>query len=93
MQGNRRLISREKLEEAVEEVVNEEGHWTGMFRVNYGKLCNQEKCQRLAQELFEAGEERWGTDEDTFNRIFSTQDYYTLRLVWDEYVKVYIKIA
>ena len=70
------------------EEVESDGQWTGMFRVNYHKLCNVEKCARMAQELFEAGEERWGTDEDTFNRIFSTQDYYTLRTVWEEYVKV-----
>jgi annexin A7/11 len=81
------LISRDKLEDAIEEV-EVDGRWTGMFRVNYGKLCSQEKCRRMAQELYNAGEDRWGTDETTFNRVFSTQDYYTLRMVWDEYVKV-----
>ncbi|ELU09600.1 hypothetical protein CAPTEDRAFT_184779 [Capitella teleta] len=86
-QGNRRLISQEKLEDAVEEV-EFNGKWTGMFKVNYAKLCSQPKCQRMADELFQAGEDRWGTDEVTFNRVFSTQDYYTLRMVWDEYVKM-----
>ena len=42
----------------------------------------------MAEELFNCGEEKWGTDEETFVRIFSTQDYYTMRMVWDEYVKV-----
>jgi len=86
-QGNRRLIDQDKLTESVEPV-EVEGKWTGMFQVNYEKLCNKEKCQRQAQELFKAGEDKWGTDEETFNRIFSTADFYTLRLIWDLYVKI-----
>jgi hypothetical protein len=34
------------------------------------------------------GEDRWGTDEETFVRIFSTRDYYQLREIWNQYVKV-----
>ena len=40
------------------------------------------------KELLEAGEEKWGTDEEVFNRIFSINDFYTLNRVWTEYVKV-----
>ena len=40
------------------------------------------------QELFDAGEEKWGTDEEVFNRIFSINDFYTLNRVYTEYVKV-----
>ena len=47
----------------------------------------------MAQELLAAGEEKWGTDEETFNRIFATQDFYSLRMVWDEYVKVSITVT
>jgi len=86
-QGNRRLIDQDKLMDSVEPV-EVEGKWTGMFQVNYPKLCNQAKCARAAEELFKAGEDKWGTDEETFNRIFSTSDFYSLRLIWDEYVKV-----
>ena len=61
---------------------------SSFYQVNYEKLCNRNKCHRMAQELLAAGEEKWGTDEETFNRIFATQDFYSLRMVWDEYVKV-----
>ena len=40
------------------------------------------------KELLDAGEEKWGTDEEVFNRIFSINDFYTLNRVWTEYVKV-----
>lgn len=86
-QGNRYEISRDSLEAAVEEVVVDD-HATGMFQVNYAKLCDMEKARRDAQLLFKAGEDRWGTDEETFNRIFSTRDYYTMRTIYNEYVKV-----
>ena len=43
------------------------------------------------KELLEAGEEKWGTDEEVFNRIFSINDFYTLNRVWTEYVKVRIQ--
>jgi annexin A7/11 len=86
-QGNRRLLDEEKLAESID-AIEQNGKWTGMFAVNYNQLCNEKKCERMAQELFDAGEEKWGTDEETFNRIFSTQDYYTLRTVYDKYVKI-----
>ena len=167
VQGNRRQVDRAKLEQAVEEV-EYDGKFTGMFKINYDKLADPKKCERMAKELFEAGtvsrdvkfrsiwlddcrstssfvathiavlfylcmitlgflwwcedcvylmvrelakltlgfvrivrgqwscwmcwcslgEDKWGTDEATFNRIFSTQDFYTLRSVYDKYVKV-----
>lgn len=59
-----------------------------MFEVNYSKLSDQMKAKNEAQQLYKAGEARWGTDEETFNRIFSSRDYYQLRAIWDEYVKV-----
>ncbi|XP_053393127.1 annexin A5-like [Mercenaria mercenaria] len=87
-QGNRYEIDREKLENAVEEITNANGDGTGMFEVNYKKLTNQRTAKRDAQRLFDAGEDRWGTDEETFNLIFATRDFYQLRAIYDQYVKI-----
>ncbi|GFR93945.1 annexin [Elysia marginata] len=87
--GKRYEISHEKLSQAVQEVVNpDDGSGTGMFEVNYRLLSDQAKAKNEAQQLYKAGEKRWGTDEETFNRIFSSRDYYQLRTIWDEYVKL-----
>jgi annexin A7/11 len=86
-QGNRRIKEREDLEQSVDPIeVN--GKFIGMFQVNYEKMCDLERCKRMAKELHVAGEERLGTDEETFSRIFATQDFYTLRVVYDQYVKL-----
>ena len=70
------------------EPIEVEGNFTGLYQINYEKMCDVDKCKRMAKELHVAGEEKLGTDEETFNRIFATQDFYTLRLVYDQYVKV-----
>ncbi|XP_074647782.1 annexin-B12-like [Tubulanus polymorphus] len=88
VQGNRYDITREKLEQAVEELHTDDGKPTGIFQVNYYKLVDVDKAKRDAERLYKAGEKKWGTDEETFNLIFSTRDYYTLRVIWDEYVKI-----
>jgi hypothetical protein len=86
-QGNRRLKNQGDLEDCVEPVeVNEK--FTGLYQINYEKMCDLDDCKSMAKELHVAGEERLGTDEETFNRIFSVQDFYTLRCVYDQYVKV-----
>jgi hypothetical protein len=56
--------------------------------VNYEKLTNTRTAKRDAQRLFDAGEDRWGTDEETFNLIFATRDFYQLRAIYNQYVKV-----
>ncbi|KAL8558385.1 hypothetical protein ACOMHN_019794 [Nucella lapillus] len=88
-QGNRYEIPRERLEAAVEEIRNPETQeGTGMFQVNHQKLADNVKAAREAKELSKAGEERWGTDEETFIRIFATRDYYQMRETWNQYVKL-----
>ncbi|XP_050400567.1 annexin A7 [Patella vulgata] len=86
--GNRNEISQDQLEEAVQEIIREDGEGTGMYEVNYEALCDMDRAKREAEQLYKAGEARWGTDEETFNRIFSTRDYYSLRAIWKEYVKI-----
>ena len=56
--------------------------------MNYSKLANERKAKRDAQRLFDAGEDKWGTDEETFNLIFATRDFYQLREIYKQYVKV-----
>ena len=40
------------------------------------------------QELYKAGEKKWGTDESTFNRILCTQSHEQLALTFAEYEKI-----
>lgn len=87
-QGNRYELNRAKLEKAVEEIKNANGDGTGMFEVNYDKLCNPGTAKRDAERLFDAGEDRWGTDEETFTLIFGTRDFYQLRAIYQQYVKI-----
>lgn len=56
--------------------------------MNYDKLSNLRTAKRDAQRLFDAGEDKWGTDEETFNLIFATRDFYQLRAIYQQYVKV-----
>mgnify|MGYP001792452673 CR=1 FL=1 len=46
------------------------------------------RCKREAKQLYAAGEEKWGTDEETFIHIFALRNYYELRVIWSQYVKV-----
>ena len=87
-QGNRYEITREQLEVAVTEILNSCNEGTGMFEVDYSKLCDLKKAKTDASRLYKAGEGRWGTDEEAFNVIFSTRNFYQLRETYNQYVKV-----
>ena len=49
--GGRRTVTREQLEESVEEVTIGD-KFTGQFRVNYNILVDVEKCVRMAQARY-----------------------------------------
>jgi hypothetical protein len=42
----------------------------------------------VVQRVYQAGERRWGTDENTFNMVLASQSYEQLRAVFDAYHKV-----
>lgn len=46
------------------------------------------RANQDARKLYRAGEQRLGTDEAQFNAILAQQNFYQLRLVFDEYQKV-----
>ena len=46
------------------------------------------ECEKQAKVLFEAGEEKWGTDESVSNKIFATSSLMELALIGRHYHKL-----
>jgi annexin A7/11 len=45
-------------------------------------------AQRDAQNLYQAGEKKWGTDESAFNLVMASRNFNQLRATFDAYQKV-----
>ncbi|KAK3586058.1 hypothetical protein CHS0354_033180 [Potamilus streckersoni] len=87
-QGNRKTLSRADIENAVEDTLDAEGNPTGLPQINEAKLVKMDRCKREAQKLFDSGEKAWGTGEEEFTRIFCVRDFPSLRVIYDQYVKL-----
>ena len=46
---------------------------------------DEKQCEADANELFEAGEGQWGTEESTFNRVFSLRSKAEMNCIWQMY--------
>ncbi|CAF0859870.1 unnamed protein product [Adineta ricciae] len=52
-------------------------------------VIDRNRARQDADDLYKAGAAKWGTDERTFNAIFSQRSYYQLRAIFEEYQKKY----
>ena len=53
------------------------------------KNPDKEKCTKIAEDLYNAGEKKLGTDEQTFNKYFGTTSPSELMIVAREYHRLY----
>jgi annexin A7/11 len=54
-------------------------------RSSNDKILNQMKCESDLAELYDAGEGTWGTDESSFNKIFTNRSPDELRFINTKY--------
>ncbi len=60
-----------------------------MLKIDFDFLFfHSNRARQDADDLYKAGVGKWGTDEKTFNAIFSQRNYYQLRATFEEYQKV-----
>ena len=52
------------------------------------KNANIEECEKMARELIEAGEKKWGTDDSVFNRIFALRSPMEIACISRAYHKI-----
>jgi len=52
------------------------------------ETVDMEKAKKEANDLFQAGEKKWGTDESRFNVILASRSYPQLKATFNEYVTI-----
>ncbi|XP_064637506.1 annexin A7-like isoform X10 [Lineus longissimus] len=69
-----------------QELTNEQ--WERFFKQGPEAVVDRAKAQKEAQELYQAGEKKLGTDEATFLRIMALRHCYQLKATFEEYTKI-----
>lgn len=61
-----------------------------MCQANRDETTNVDmaKAVKEAQDLYKAGEKKWGTDESRFNVVLASRNFHQLRATFDEYIKL-----
>ncbi|XP_074649159.1 uncharacterized protein LOC141904469 [Tubulanus polymorphus] len=62
--------------------------WEKVFKSGPQSVIDRDLAQKEAQQLFEAGEQKLGTDESTFLRIMAIRHFYQLRATFEEYARI-----
>ncbi|XP_050684883.1 annexin B10 isoform X4 [Leptidea sinapis] len=50
--------------------------------------ADESRAAEAAQQLFDAGEGKWGTDEEIFNKILAHESFAQLRLIFEAYKNI-----